>query len=56
MKVRAAVLTRPQLAWAGKQTGPMLLIDAEATTFVPRGWLAQAQPNGSVILQRLVKE
>jgi N-methylhydantoinase A len=51
--VRAAVLTRPYLAWAGKQAGPMLLVDAEATTFVPTGWLAQAQDNGSVLLQRL---
>jgi N-methylhydantoinase A len=54
-KVRAAVLTRPYLAWAGKQAGPMLLLDAEATTFVPRGWLAQAQPNGAMLLQRLEK-
>ena len=34
--VRAAVMTRGHLAWAGKQPGPMLLVDAEATTFVPR--------------------
>ena len=53
--VRAAVLTRPQLAWAGKQAGPMLLIDAEATTFVHRGWIAEIQENGSVLLSRLVK-
>jgi N-methylhydantoinase A len=52
-QVRAAVLTRPHLAWCGKQTGPMLLIDPEATTFVPRGWLARAQPNGAVLLQRV---
>jgi N-methylhydantoinase A len=51
--VRAAVLTRGQLAWAGRQAGPMLLTDAEATTFVPRGWAARAEPNGSVILERM---
>jgi N-methylhydantoinase A len=54
--VRAAVLTRAQLAWAGKQAGPMLLIDAEATTFVPARWMARAEPNGAVIVERLVKE
>jgi N-methylhydantoinase A len=52
-KVRAAVMTRAHLAWAGKSAGPFLLIDAEATTFVPAGWLAQAQPNGAVVVQRL---
>jgi N-methylhydantoinase A len=52
-EVRAAVLTRPYLAWAGKQAGPMLLLDVEATTFVPRGWLAEAQPNGAVFVQRM---
>ncbi|MEA2708428.1 MAG: N-methylhydantoinase [Phycisphaerales bacterium] len=53
--VRAAVMTRSHLAWAGKSAGPFLLIDAEATTFVPAGWLAQAQANGSVVLNRLEK-
>ena len=52
--VRAAVLTRAQLAWAGNQAGPMLLIDAEATTFIPAGWMARSEPNGSVIVERLV--
>jgi N-methylhydantoinase A len=52
---RAAVLTRSQLAWAGKQAGPMLLIDAEATTFVPKGWMARAEANGAAIVERLVK-
>jgi N-methylhydantoinase A len=51
--VRAAVMSRPHLAWAGKSVGPFLLIDVEATTFVPAGWLAQAQPNGAVLLNRL---
>jgi N-methylhydantoinase A len=54
-KVRAAVMTRAHLAWAGKSAGPFLLIDAEATTFVPAGWLAQAQVNGAVVLNRLEK-
>lgn len=51
--VRAAVLSRGQLAWAGRQAGPMLLTDPEATTFVPRGWSARAEENGSVIVERL---
>lgn len=55
-KVRAAVLTRSQLLWTGRQPGPMLLIDPEATTFVPAGWVAEAQGNGAVALQRYVKE
>ena len=50
---RAAVMTRSQLAWAGKSAGPFLLVDAEATTFVPAGWLGQALSNGSVTLNRL---
>ncbi|MEO6435744.1 MAG: hydantoinase/oxoprolinase family protein [Tepidisphaeraceae bacterium] len=52
--VRAAVLTRAQLAWAGKQARPMLLIDAEATAFVPNGWMARAETNGAVFIKRLV--
>jgi N-methylhydantoinase A len=52
--VRAAVLTRAQLAWAGKQAGPMLMIDAEATAFIPAGWRARAEPNGAVIVERVL--
>ena len=51
--VHAAVLTRGQMAWAGKSFGPGLLVDAEATTFVPEGWLARAQGDGSVIVERM---
>jgi N-methylhydantoinase A/oxoprolinase/acetone carboxylase beta subunit len=53
--VRAAVLTRGQLTWAGKQPGPMLLVDAEATSFIPAGWRADAQPNGAVQLMRITE-
>jgi N-methylhydantoinase A len=56
ISVRAAVFTRAQLAWAGRQAGPMLLIDAEATTFVPAGWMARAEKNGAVLVERLVKQ
>ena len=51
--VRAAVLKRGEMAWAGKSPGPVLLIDAEATTFVPEGWMARAEGDGSVIVERV---
>jgi len=52
-RVGAAVLKRGELLWAGKQAGPMLLIDPEATTFVPAGWLATALPRGIARLTRI---
>jgi N-methylhydantoinase A len=55
-EVRAAVLTRAQMTWAGKSPGPVLLIDPEATTFIPAGWLARAQENGSVLIERLAEK
>jgi N-methylhydantoinase A len=51
--VHAAVLTRGQMAWAGKSPGPALLIDPEATTFIPDGWMARAQPDGCVLVERM---
>jgi N-methylhydantoinase A len=54
-KARAAVVTRAQLLWCGQQHGPMLLLDPEATTFVPAGWMARAQSNGAVIVERLAR-
>jgi N-methylhydantoinase A len=51
--VRTAVMSRAHLAWAGRQAGPMLLIDDEATTFIPRGWMARSEANGAVILDRM---
>jgi hypothetical protein len=33
----------------------MLLLDPEATTFVPAGWMARAQSNGAVIVERLAR-
>jgi N-methylhydantoinase A/oxoprolinase/acetone carboxylase beta subunit len=51
--VRAAVLRRGEMMWAGPSPGPVLLIDPEATTFIPDGWMAHAEPNGSVIAERM---
>jgi hypothetical protein len=52
--VRAAVMKRGELMWAGPSPGPMLLIDSEATTFVPDGWIVRTKGNGSVIAERLL--
>ena len=49
----AAVLTRGQMTWAGKSPGPALLIDPEATTFIPGGWMARAQDDGAVVVERM---
>jgi N-methylhydantoinase A len=51
--VRAAVLRRGELLWTGKTPGPVLLVDPEATTFIPAGWMAQADTNGIVQLTRM---
>jgi N-methylhydantoinase A len=48
----ARAVTRPTLLAAGPTSGPLLLIDPEATTFVPTGWTAAASENGSVFIER----
>ena len=50
--VRAAVIGRAQLVWT-RAEGPALLIDPEATTFVPPGWAAAGREDGAVVLERL---
>jgi len=45
---RAAMIGRGSLA------GPLLLIDAQATTFVPRGWSAAASDDGMILLTRII--
>ncbi|MGB7157539.1 MAG: hydantoinase/oxoprolinase family protein, partial [Tepidisphaeraceae bacterium] len=51
--VQASVLRRDELVALGRQPGPALLIDPEATTFVPARWVAESSPNGIVTLKRL---
>ncbi len=55
----APALTRAQLAYAPVE-GPALLIDDEATAFVPRGWRAavidQRDAGGAVELTRVIRE
>jgi N-methylhydantoinase A len=49
---RAAVLTRGELVQLGRTPGPIILIDPEATTFIPAGWGAQSDDRGVVLLAR----
>jgi N-methylhydantoinase A/oxoprolinase/acetone carboxylase beta subunit len=50
--VSAPVMTRAELLSHGQTEGPALLIDPEATCFVPRGWQVTARENGAVIAER----
>jgi N-methylhydantoinase A len=43
-------LDRRSLLREGPTMGPLLLIDAEATTYVPKEWAATAREHGSVVL------
>lgn len=48
--VQAALLTRAALLQHGPIHGSALLIDPEATAFIPERWTASAYPDGSVVL------
>ncbi|HEX4796858.1 MAG TPA: hydantoinase/oxoprolinase family protein [Humisphaera sp.] len=48
----ARVMTRAGLRAKGPMNGPLLLIDSEATCYVPTGWQASASETGQVILER----
>ena len=50
---RGKALTRSALLMSGRQSGPLLLIDAEATAYVPPHWRASATDDGCVILERV---
>lgn len=54
-RVSASVLCRDELIALGRQPGPALLIDPEATTFVPSRWFAESSMTGIVTLKRLKK-
>ncbi|MDB5290119.1 MAG: hypothetical protein JWL69_1360 [Phycisphaerales bacterium] len=49
--VRAGVISRADLV-ARSKSGPLLLVDAEATTYVPPGWQAAGHRDGSIVLAR----
>jgi N-methylhydantoinase A/oxoprolinase/acetone carboxylase beta subunit len=46
------VCSRLELLEAGPVNGPLLIIDAEATAYVPPDWRAEAREDGSVILSK----
>ena len=48
----AMALTRAALFSRGQTDGPVLIIDPEATCFIPRGWCVEAWENGSVVAER----
>jgi N-methylhydantoinase A len=48
----ADAMNRAALLAAGPTAGPLLLIDPEATAFVPQGWAATADAAGAVLLNR----
>jgi N-methylhydantoinase A len=50
--IRTVVLTRGQLATIGRCVGPALLVDPDATSFVPRGWSAAIRGNGAAEVMR----
>jgi N-methylhydantoinase A len=50
--VRGTVLSRGEVLYCESLDGPMLVLDNEATTFVPPGWIARAADNGTLTLVR----
>ena len=46
------VLDRPALV-ARALEGPLLMIDPEATTYIPRGWYSRGMSNGSIIAEQV---
>jgi N-methylhydantoinase A/oxoprolinase/acetone carboxylase beta subunit len=51
-RVTAASLDRASLAGGTEREGPLLVLDAEATTFIPDGWTARLTAAGSILLER----
>ena len=48
----APAFTRAGLLAAGETEGPLLLIDPQATAYVPPGWSAAARADGTVVVSR----
>jgi hypothetical protein len=53
---RCAAVTRASLLDGGDRLGPLLIVDPEATTYVPPRWLARTDWRGSVLLERNARE
>ena len=49
----ATVWTRPQLVHARAAAGPLLLVDPDATAFIPAGWSAKTADTGIVTASRM---
>lgn len=49
----APALSRHELLTKGPTPGPLLLIDPEATAYIPAGWTAAADKNGAIVVTRL---
>jgi N-methylhydantoinase A len=52
LAIRAKCADRAGLLRAGTIEGPMLLVDAQATAFVPNSWSAAAAEDGGVVMRR----
>ena len=48
----APALTRGDVLARGEVSGPAILIDPEATAYLPPGWSAAARPEGTLVLTR----
>ncbi|MBC8107096.1 MAG: hydantoinase/oxoprolinase family protein, partial [Anaerolineae bacterium] len=47
------VLNRAALLQRTVQSGPLLILDAEATTYVPAGWHVEIRPDGTILLTKI---
>jgi N-methylhydantoinase A len=50
--VRAPALTRSALPGAARRSGPLLIVDPDATTYLPPGWCVSLLPGGTLILEQ----
>jgi N-methylhydantoinase A len=48
----APTLSRVQVLSSSGIVGPAVVVDAEATTYVPPGWRAEVRPDGTIILDK----
>jgi hypothetical protein len=54
-KIVARALDRSALHASGDGYGPILLLDDEATSYVPPNWHAEARADGTVVLSRTAR-
>src|SRR5205807_1965106 len=51
-QLRVPIFSRASLLAAGSTTGPLLLVDPEATAYLPSGWTAAARDDGAVLASK----